>query len=94
MDFDQVSKGSVRLGSPPIGMLFISRPEASMGILGKSALEATTTLSVCTLCELPAVRATSTNAPTTRRARTIPRIVKGRRDVRPPRLERAKAGSS
>ncbi len=79
---------------PPTSMLFVVTAAASIAIRGVRSLVATTT--VCCLGPEPALGliATSTKAAITSRARTIPRIVNGLREVSADRLERAKAGSS
>ena|SRR5437016_10202350 len=82
------------LGYPETAMLLITSALPSIGMRGDRSLLATTT--DCMLLPWPvlALIATSTKAAITRRASKMPRRVKGLREVKPERLERAKAGTS
>jgi phage tail protein X len=60
----------------------VSDPE-SIATLAWRSLVATTTVIEGLLDAFPALRATSTNAPITTRARRIPRMVNGRVNLRP-----------
>jgi len=68
-------------GRPPVGRLLISSDPAGIGIRGVRSWVATTTFWLGPLDPVEALMATRTKAAMTRRARTIPRIVKGLRDV-------------
>ena len=65
-----------------------------MGIRGDRSLVATTTDAIVVPWPALALMATSTKAAITRRASRIPSRVKGRREVKPEALGRAKAGTS
>ena len=82
------------VGYPDTAMLLITSALPSIGMRGERSMFATTT--DCMLLPWPvlALIATSTKAAITSRARRMPRRVKGRREVKPERLERAKAGTS
>src|SRR6476660_9155228 len=69
------------LGRPAVGRLFTSRAPAGIGIRGGRSWVATTTFEVGPTEPEEAFIATRTKAAMTRRARTIPRIVKGLLDV-------------
>jgi hypothetical protein len=62
-------------------MLLISRDAASIGIRGGRSCVATTTFCEGAVEPVDALMATRTKAAITRRARTIPRMVKGLLDV-------------
>jgi len=64
------------------GIFVTSSEAASIGRRGARSFVATTTDWYGTLLVVPAFRATSTKAPITTRARTIPRRVNGRLEVR------------
>jgi hypothetical protein len=64
-------------------MLFKARAPESIGVLGWMSLVATTTVREGLLDDVPALRATRTKAAITSKARTIPRIVNGRVNVKP-----------
>src|SRR5258708_36499627 len=69
------------LGRPAVGRLFTSRAPAGMAIRGGRSWVATPTFDVGPIEPEDALIATRTDAAMTRRARTIPRIVRGLRDV-------------
>src|SRR5712691_5293879 len=68
-------------GRPAAGRLLISRDPAGIGIRGARSWVATTTFWLGPMDPVEALIATRTKAAITSRARTIPRIVKGLRDV-------------